>query len=109
MSQDFNNNHTDDYGEKIYSNVVRAGKRTYFFDVKATRGGDYFLAITESRKIVAQNGTTSYARNQVYLYKEDFNKYIDGLSDTINFIKQNKPEYFTQNTEADIDEEFEKL
>lgn len=84
----------DDSEEQIYSKVVRAGKRTYFFDVKATRGDDYFITITESRKMQNNDGSVSYSRNKMHLYKEDFAKFSDGLNDIVNYIKSHKPEYF---------------
>ena len=86
----------DDYGEQIYTKAVRAGKRTYFFDVKATRGGDYFLTITESRKVSRPDGTPTFDRHKIFLYKEDFAKYTDGLAEVIEFIKAQKPEFFEE-------------
>lgn len=62
----------EDYEAQILSKAVKAGRRTYFFDVRATRGDDYFLTITESRKITAPDGTSSYDRHKIFLYKEDF-------------------------------------
>ena len=99
----------EDYGEQIYSKAVRAGKRTYFFDVKATRGDDYFLTITESRKRVNADGSASFTRHQMHLYKEDFVKFVDGLNDAINYVKHSRPDYFNEQAAAKIDEEFEQL
>lgn len=92
-----NHNHREmeDSGEQIYSKVVRAGKRTYFFDVKATRANDYFITITESRKRINDDGSASFTRHQMHLYKEDFGKFIDGLEDIVNYVKRHKPDYFT--------------
>ncbi|MEO6071015.1 MAG: DUF3276 family protein [Chitinophagaceae bacterium] len=71
--------------ESIYSKRIRAGKRrTYFFDIRATRGNDYFLTITESRKRFNDNG---YDRHKIFLYKEDFNKFIKALGETIDHVK----------------------
>ena len=71
--------------ESVYSTRIRAGKRrTYFFDVRATRGQDYFLTITESRKRFDNNG---YDRHKVFVYKEDFNKFIKALNEAIDFVK----------------------
>ncbi len=71
--------------ESIYSKRIRAGKRrTYFFDVKATRGNDYYLTITESRKRFDDNG---YDRHKVFLYKEDFNKFIKALNEAVDYVK----------------------
>lgn len=99
----------DEFGEQICTKAIRAGKRTYFFDVKATRGGDYFLTITESRKRTNADGTASFTRHQMYLYKEDFGKFMEGLGEMIDFIKEHKPEYFEKEAQNSIDEEFDKL
>ena len=89
----------DDSGELIYSKVVRAGKRTYFFDVKATRADDYFITITESRKRVNDDGSASYTRHQMHLYKEDFAKFMAGLGEIVEYVKEHKPDYFTHEQE----------
>lgn len=99
----------DEFGEQICTKAIRAGKRTYFFDVKATRGDDYFLTITESRKRTNADGTASFTRHQMYLYKEDFGKFMEGLGEMIDFIKEHKPEYFEKEAQNSIDEEFDKL
>ena len=106
MSSDFSprRDHEED-GEQICTKVVRAGKRTYFFDVKATRGDDYFLTITESRKRTNADGTASFTRHQMYLYKEDFGKFMEGLSEMIEFIKEHKPEYFEQQAHSNEGDE----
>lgn len=71
--------------ESIYSKRIRAGKRrTYFFDVRATRGNDYYLTITESRKRFNDNG---YDRHKIFLYKEDFNKFIKALGEAVDYVK----------------------
>lgn len=93
----YNNNRHHDYEdneEQIFSKVVRAGKRTYFFDVKATRGDDYFITITESRKFQNEDGSVSYSRNKMHLYKEDFAKFSEGLNEIVDYIKEHKPDYF---------------
>ena len=69
--------------EDVYSKAVRAGKRTYFFDVKSTRGRDLFLTITESKKHTNADGTAHYDKHKIFLYKEDFDKFLDGLEDAI--------------------------
>jgi hypothetical protein len=76
--------------EEIFSNAVRAGKRTYFFDVKATRRNDYYLTITESKKRYNKDGRFFYEKHKIFLYKEDFEKFIDGLSGAVDFIKEAK-------------------
>ena len=71
--------------ESVYSKRIRAGKRrTYFFDVRATRGNDYYLTITESRKRFDDNG---YDRHKIFLYKEDFNKFIRALGEAVDYVK----------------------
>lgn len=69
--------------EDVYSKVVRAGKRTYFFDVRSTRGNDLFLTITESKKRTHEDGGVSYEKHKIFLYKEDFEKFMDGLNHTL--------------------------
>jgi len=73
--------------EEIFSEKVKAGKRTYFFDVKATRSNDYYLTITESKKRFKDDGFT-YEKHKIFLYKEDFNKFLDALNSTVNHVKQ---------------------
>jgi len=77
--------------EEIYSKAVRAGKRTYFFDVKATRKNDYYVTITESKKRYDEDGRFHYEKHKVFLYKEDFEKFAEGLDEIIGYIKQNQP------------------
>lgn len=103
--------------EEVYSKPVRAGRRTYFFDVKATRNDDYFLTITESRKKVGKDGAVFFDKHKIYLYKEDFEKFTEGLEDVVSFIKKHKPEFFERLSEQlrvnhaprTIDEEFDRL
>lgn len=80
----------EDYGDQILSKAVKAGRRTYFFDVRATRGDDWFLTITESRKITAPDGSSSYDRHKIFLYKEDFTKFSEGLGEVVDFIRRSK-------------------
>lgn len=71
--------------ESVYSKRIRAGKRrTYFFDVRATRGNDYYITITESRKKFNEDG---YDRHKIFLYKEDFNKFLKALTEAVDFVK----------------------
>lgn len=78
-----------DRREEIFSRAVRAGKRTYFFDVKATRANEYYLTITESkRRFNNEQGKFFYEKHKLFLYKEDFDKFADGLEDVIGFIKR---------------------
>jgi hypothetical protein len=72
--------------EEIFTRVVRAGKRTYFFDVKATRKEDYYLTITESKKRLGKEGKVFYEKHKIFLYKEDFDKFTEGLKDAVSYI-----------------------
>ena len=73
--------------DEIYSKPVRAGKRTYFFDVKATRNNDYYLTITESKKKLEKDGSQNYEQHKIFLYKEDFDKFAEGLDNAVAYIK----------------------
>ena len=73
--------------EEVYSKKIRAGKRTYFFDVKSTRSNDYYLTITESKKRL-EDGV--FVKHKIFLYKEDFEKFSEGLNDVISYIKDNQ-------------------
>ena len=80
-----NNDNSERKIESVFSKRIRAGKRrTYFFDVRATRGNDYFLTITESRKRFDDNG---YDRHKIFVYKEDFNKFIKALNEAVDYVK----------------------
>lgn len=74
--------------EDLYSKAVRAGKRTYFFDVKATRGNDLYMTITESKRRYSDDGKFFYEKHKLFLYKEDFDKFEDGLKDAIETIQK---------------------
>lgn len=93
-----------------YSKAVRAGKRTYFFDVKTTRSNDFYITITESKKVTNEGDDSSYyEKHKVFLYKEDFEKFIHGLNDAITFIKSQRsgftPNYkSSQNDEVDFED-----
>ena len=102
--------------QEIFSRAVRAGKRTYFFDVKATRRNDYYLTITESKKRYHRDGRFYFEKHKIFLYKEDFDKFSEGLSEAIEFIKTEKPEPIENQeelqgdgTENYTDVEFEDL
>jgi len=74
--------------EAIFEHIVRAGKRTYFFDVKATRNNDYYLTITESKKRFKEDGTFDFQKHKVFLYKEDFDKFEGALKTCITKIEE---------------------
>ena len=79
------------FREEIHSVAVRAGKRTYFFDVKATRKDELYLTITESKKRFDQKGNSYFEKHKIFLYREDFEKFSDGLKDVLEFIDDNQP------------------
>jgi effector-binding domain-containing protein len=80
------------FNQEIHSQVVRAGKRTYFFDVKSTRNEEYYLTITESKKRFEDNGNFHYEKHKIFLYKEDFEKFAECLQEIISFINENQGE-----------------
>jgi hypothetical protein len=101
--------------QEIFSETIRAGKRTYFFDVKATRAGEYYLTITESkRRFSNDQAKFFYEKHKVFLYKEDFEKFLNGLNTAIDFIRSGQgadrpaeePQTFA---ESNSDIEFENL
>ncbi|MGK0428247.1 MAG: hypothetical protein ACJAUR_002367 [Ulvibacter sp.] len=76
--------------EEIFSKVMRAGRRTYFFDVRSTKAGDYYLTITESKKFTNDDGSFHYKKHKIYLYKEDFSEFQESLNDMIQYIIDEK-------------------
>lgn len=87
--EDFEGNNSREFNsEDVFSKPVRAGKRTYFFDVKATKGNDYYLTITESKKRVESDGRFTFDKHKIFLYKEDFEKFADGLKEVVDYIKE---------------------
>lgn len=76
--------------EEIFSKVLRAGRRTYFFDVRSTKADDYYLTITESKKFTNDDGSFHYKKHKIYLYKEDFNEFNDILNEMTNYIINEK-------------------
>lgn len=93
---------TEDHdGRQVLSKNVKAGRRTYFFDVRATRADDYYLTITESRKMTQADGSVSYNRHKIFLYKEDFTKFADALSEMVDFIRRERPQSLPQEDRAE--------
>ena len=86
--------------EEIYSQRIKAGKRTYFFDVKATRGQDYYLTITESKRRQNGDDSVSYEKHKIFLYKEDFLKFVDALQDAVDYVRE---ELLTAEEVAELD------
>ncbi len=78
--------------DEIFSKVLRAGRRTYFFDVRATKADDFYLTITESKKHEGQNGESYYKKHKIYLYKEDFERFTEIMNEVMTFILAEKGE-----------------
>ena len=76
--------------DEIFSQVLRAGRRTYFFDVRETKAGDYYLTITESKKFTHDDGSFHYKKHKIYLYKEDFTEFTENLNKATEFIVNEK-------------------
>ena len=76
--------------EEIYSKVLRAGRRTYFFDVRSTKAGDYYLTITESKKFTHDDGSFHYKKHKIYLYKEDFQSFRENMDEMMDYIINEK-------------------
>jgi hypothetical protein len=79
-----------DKNDEIYSKVVRAGKRTYFFDIKSTKGNDLYITLTESKRTFDENGRDNFEKHKIFLYKEDFEKFREGLDDVLTKIETYK-------------------
>jgi hypothetical protein len=90
--------------EEIFSKKVRAGRRTYFFDVKSTKAEDYYLNITESIKDTNDHGKFSYRKHKIFLYKEDFNNFKKAFEEVSNFIFKEKGKKIILNTKSKISE-----
>jgi hypothetical protein len=94
--------------EEIFTKIVRAGKRTYFFDVKATRKDDYYLTITESKKRLGKEGKVFYEKHKIFLYKEDFEKFSDGLKDAVSYIDNGRENQVAPHTHLETQPAEEK-
>jgi hypothetical protein len=78
------------YSKSIRESVLHAGSRTYFFDVKKTKADDFYLTITESKKMSRPDDTHFYKKHKLFLYKEDFSRFVDHLNSSIDFIVKNR-------------------
>ena len=76
----------ESYGESVFTKMIKAGHRTYFIDVKTTRANDHFISITELRKKITAGGTVN-ERNKVFIYQEDFGKFVNGLKDVLDYVQ----------------------
>ena len=102
-------NQNDYNAEEIFSKALRAGRRTYFFDVRETKAGDYYLIITESKKFTNEDGTFFYKKHKIYLYKEDFAEFNSSLKETCDYIIENKGiEVISEKHDKDFESKKEK-
>ena len=93
--------------EEIFSKVLRAGRRTYFFDVRATKAEDYYLTITESKKFTNDDGSFHYKKHKIYIYKEDFSEFRDILSEMTDYIIREKgDEVISERHQKDFKKEY---
>ncbi|NAS29774.1 DUF3276 family protein [Flavobacteriaceae bacterium R38] len=94
--------------DEIFSKVLRAGRRTYFFDVRGTKAGDYYLTITESKKFTHDDGSFHYKKHKIYLYKEDFNAFKDILEEMTEYIiNQKGEEVISERHQKDFKKEYD--
>ena len=102
-------NQNDYNAEEIFSKALRAGRRTYFFDVRETKAGDYYLTITESKKFTNEDGTFYYKKHKIYPYKEDFAEFNSSLKETCDYIIENKgTEVISEKHDKDFESKKEK-
>ncbi len=95
----------NDRNGELYSKVVRAGKRTYFFDIKATKGNDLYITLTESKKTFNDDGRDNYQKHKIFLYKEDFEKFREGLDDVLAQIESMRSNEHPQENRPNAQEE----
>ena len=99
MEEQTKKNHLENDKEIIFSKAIKAGKRIYYLDVKKSRKNEMYLAITESKKIISEEGNdsqVSFEKHKIFLYKEDFEKFANGLQQAIQYIKENSPKEYTK-------------
>jgi hypothetical protein len=103
------NEDDSNFRQEIFSKAVRAGKRTYFFDVKSTRKDEYYLIITESKKRYDQEGNFHFEKHKIFLYKEDFEKFSDGMNEVIDFIIASQSMEDVEDVHANISDDEEEV
>jgi len=102
MRDDFDRSDYSEHAEdEVFSKPVRAGKRTYFFDVKATRNKDLYLSITESKRHIDEEGRFTFEKHKIFLYKEDLNKFTEGLNEVVDYIKSHVADFSQKAEPAD--------
>ena len=95
------NDRVEEFGEYVLSRTIKSLHRTYFLDVRATKGDDLFVTLTESRKRRNNNGTPYYDRNKIVLYKEDIRRFFEAFADVEKFLQENHPNYFEEDVEVE--------
>lgn len=96
--------------EEIFSKVLRAGRRTYFFDVRSTKADDYYLTITESKKFTNDDGSFHYKKHKIYIYKEDFNEFKEILSEMTDYIIDEKgDEVISERHQKDFKKDYDTI
>lgn len=94
--------------DEVFSVPVKAGKRIYYFDVKATRADDYYVTITESRKRPMRDGSFQIDKHKIHLYKEDFKKFAEGMEQVLAYVRKNKPEFAEAEARGDYERPYEE-
>lgn len=102
------NEYMRERNDDIFTKVIKAGKRTYFFDIKSTKGNDLYLTITESKKTV-EDGKESYQKHKIFLYKEDFQKFREGFDETIEKLEKLKTSTNSYKEETPIKNGFDSI
>lgn len=97
------------FNQEIHSEVVRAGKRTYFFDVKSTRNDEYYLTITESKKRYTDQGKFHFEKHKIFLYKEDFEKFAESFQNVVDYIREKQPDEYVEQKEVEETAEVEEV
>ena len=98
----------DNYNDKeeVFSKPIKAGKRTYFFDVKRTKNNDYFMTITESKRVFDSEDKPTYEKHKIFLYQEDFEKFVAGMTEAIDFVTAENPNFVPRSESHKDDTDF---
>ena len=102
--EDYDNaGYQDKNGDDVYSKPVRAGKRTYFFDVKTTRQNEHYITVTESKKIFEDNGGAHFEKHKIFLYKEDFEKFMDAFDEVLDYVDEHNSGAPAKDKDSELD------
>ena len=100
---DFEKNDFKRDSDTVFSKVVKAGKRTYFFDVKTTRQNEHYITVTESKKIFEDNGGAHFEKHKIFLYKEDFEKFMDAFDEVLDYVDEHNGEVPAKDKDPELD------